>query len=101
MGYNKLCSNTEEKKYIPHFSKWLKDKRWEEDIPDKYQSFGVVNQEENRLQMFTDAIRDKKVTRFIKDWALKNKDVIDLGIKKGKITKQQAIEDLGMVNEYR
>tara|TARA_B100000575_G_C23142290_1_gene665193 strand:+ start:4409 stop:5263 length:855 start_codon:yes stop_codon:yes gene_type:complete len=101
LGYNKLCSNTEEKKYIPHFSKWLKDKRWEEDIPDKYQSFGVVNQEENRLQMFTDAIRDKKVTRFIKDWALKNKDVIDLGIKKGKITKQQAIEDLGMVNEYR
>ena len=67
----------------------------------KYQSFGVVNQEETRLQMFTDAIRDKKVTRFIKDWALKNKDVIDLGIKKGKITKQQAIEDLGMVNEYR
>ena len=42
MGYNKLCSSTEEKKFIPHFSKWLKDKRWEEDIPDKYQSFLVL-----------------------------------------------------------
>ena len=60
----------------------VEDKRWEEDIPDKYQNFGVVNQKKD-LQMFTDAIRDK-VTRFIKDWALKNKDVIDLGIRKVK-----------------
>jgi len=101
MGYNKLCSSTEEKKFIPHFCKWLKDKRWEEDVPDKYQTFGVVNRDDERMKMFIDAINDKKVTRFIKDYAIRNKDIIDMGIRKGKITKQQAIEDLGMASEYR
>ena len=51
--------------------------------------------------MFTEAIKNKKVTQFVKDWALKNKDVIDMGIRKGLITKEQAINDLEMVNEYR
>ena len=101
MGYNKLCSNTEENKFIPHFSKWLKDKRWEEDIPDKYAHTSVADQEDMKISMYVDAIKNKKVTRFIKDWASKNKDVIDMGIRKGKITKQQAIEDLGMASEYR
>ena len=101
MGYNKLCSATDDKKFVPHFSKWLKDKRWEEFIPEPTVNLGVVNHDDTRLQMFVDAIRDKKVTRFVKDWALKHKDVIDRGIKLGKITKQQAIEDLEMANEYR
>ena len=101
MGYNKLCSATDEKKFVPHFSKWLKDQRWEEFIPEPTTNLGVVNHDDTRLQMFVDAIRDKKVTRFVKDWALKHKDVIDRGIKLGKITKQQAIEDLEMANEYR
>ena len=51
--------------------------------------------------MFTDAIKDKKVTRFIKDYAVKNKEIIDMGIRKGFLTKEQAINDLGMKNEYR
>ena len=51
--------------------------------------------------MFTDAIKNKKVTRFIKDYAAKNKDVIDMGIRKGFLTKEEAINDLGMKNEYR
>ena len=46
-------------------------------------------------------LKDKKVTRFIKDYAARNKDVIDMGIKKGFLTKEQAINDLGMKNEYR
>ena len=41
------------------------------------------------------------VTRFIKDYAARNKDIIDMGIRKGFLTKEQAINDLGMKNEYR
>ena len=51
--------------------------------------------------MFTEAIKNKKVTQFVKDWALKNKDVIDMGIRKGLITRDQAINDLEMANEYK
>ena len=51
--------------------------------------------------MFVDAIKNKKVTRFIKDWAYKHKNIVDRGIKEGKITKEQAINDLEMRNEYR
>jgi len=50
--------------------------------------------------MFVDAIKDNKVTQFIKDYALRNKDIIDMGIRKGLITKEQAINDLEMRNEY-
>ena len=60
-----------------------------------------ILKDEDRIKMFTDAIKDKKVTRFIKDYAARNKDVIDMGIKKGFLTKEQAINDLGMKNEYR
>ena len=49
----------------------------------------------------SEAIKNNKVTRFIKDYAAKNKDVIDMGIRKGFLTKEQAINDLGMKNEYR
>ncbi len=30
--YNELCSNTAEFKFIPHFSTWLNQERWEEEI---------------------------------------------------------------------
>ena len=30
-----------------------------------------------------------------------NKEIIDMGIRKGFLTKEQAINDLGMKNEYR
>ncbi len=48
-----------------------------------------------------DPIKNNKVTRFIKDYAARNKDVIDMGIRKGFLTKEQAINDLGMINEYK
>ena len=51
--------------------------------------------------LFTDAIKNNKVTRFIKDYAAKNKDVIDMGIRKGFLTKEEAINELGMKNEYQ
>ena len=51
--------------------------------------------------VLTTKIFNKKVTRFIKDYAARNKDVIDMGIRKGFLTKEQAINELGMKNEYQ
>ena len=59
-----------------------------------------MNRDEERVKMFVDAIKDNKVTQFIKDYALRNKDIIDMGIRKGLITREQAINDLEMRNEY-
>ena len=68
----------------------------------KNYNFGVsTTRDEDKVKMFTDAIKDKKVTRFIKDYAARNKDVIDMGIRKGFLTKEEAINELGMKNEYQ
>ena len=99
--YNDYYDSIEDKQFAKQPAFWLSAKKYLDEKPQKNYNFGVVNQDEQRLQMFTDAIRDKKVTRFVKDWALKNKDVIDMGIRKGLITKDQAINDLEMANEYK
>ena len=99
--YNSYYNAIDDKNFAKQPAFWLSAKKYLDEKPKKNYNFGVINQDEQRLQMFTDAIRDKKVTRFIKDWALKNKDVIDMGIRKGLITRDQAINDLEMANEYK
>lgn len=43
--YNALCSQAEDPKYIPHFVKWLRDKRWDEELPaEKTEQIGVTAQ---------------------------------------------------------
>ena len=99
--YNYKIANTNEpEKYVPHFSKWLKDRLYEEEITKKKSEFIISDPFENRIKMFVDAIKDGKVTRFLKDFAIQNKPDIDRGIRKGYLTKEQAINDLGMKNEY-
>ena len=41
--YNELCSTEEDSKFIPHFSTWLNQARWEEILPSKKETneFGV------------------------------------------------------------
>ena len=99
--YNDYYDSIEDKQFAKQPAFWLSAKKYLDEKPQKNYNFGVINQDEQRLQMFTEAIKNKKVTQFVKDWALKNKDVIDMGIRKGLITKEQAINDLEMVNEYR
>ncbi len=99
--YNKYYSDIDDKNFAKQPAFWLSAKKYLDVAPKKFNNFGVVSHDETRLQMFTDALEQGKVTRFIKDWANKHKDVIDKGIKLGKITKQQAIEELDMAGYYR
>ena len=41
--YNSLCSQADDPKFIPHFSTWLNQNRWEEELPTKKETneFGV------------------------------------------------------------
>ena len=98
--YNSYYDSVKDKEFAKQPAFWLSAKKYLDKLPEKTYSFGVVNRDEERVKMFVDAIKDNKVTQFIKDYALKNKDVIDLGIRKGLITKDQARNDLEMRNEY-
>ena len=99
--YNDYYDSIEDKQFAKQPAFWLSAKKYLDEKPQKNYNFGVINQDEQRLQMFTEAIKNKKVTQFVKDLALKNKDVIDMGIRKGLITRDQAINDLEMANEYK
>ena len=98
--YNSYYDSVKDKEFAKQPAFWLSAKKYLDKIPEKTYSFGVVNRDEERVKMFVDAIKDNKVTQFIKDYALRNKDIIDMGIRKGLITKEQAINDLEMRNEY-
>ena len=98
--YNSYYDSVKDKEYAKQPAFWLSAKKYLDKIPEKNYNFGVVNRDEERVKMFVEAIKNNKVTQFIKDYALKNKDVIDIGIRKGLITKEQAINDLEMRNEY-
>ncbi len=37
--FNELCSNTADPKFIPHFSTWLNQERWEEEISVKKETY--------------------------------------------------------------
>tara|TARA_R100001440_G_scaffold6078_6_gene12670 strand:+ start:1313 stop:2161 length:849 start_codon:yes stop_codon:yes gene_type:complete len=98
--YNSYYDSIKEKEYAKQPAFWLSAKKYLDKLPEKKYDFGVVNRDEERVKMFVDAIKDNKVTQFIKDYALRNKDIIDMGIRKGLITREQAINDLEMRNEY-
>ena len=100
--YNSYYSSIDDKQFAKQPAFWLSAKKYLDEIPKKNYDFGVTRaSDEDRIKMFTDAIKNNKVTRFIKDYASKNKEVIDMGIRKGFLTKEQAINDLGMEHEYR
>jgi len=98
--YNSYYDSVKDKEYAKQPAFWLSAKKYLDKLPEKNYNFGIINRDEERVKMFVEAIKNNKVTQFIKDYALKNKDVIDLGIRKGLITKEQAINDLEMRNEY-
>ena len=98
--YNEYYNSIPDKTYAKQPAFWLSAKKYEDKTPDKIDNFGVINQDEERIKMFTDAIKNKKVTKFVEDWAKKHKYLIDKGISEGKITKDQAINDLKMEAEY-
>jgi len=98
--YNSYYDSVKDKEYAKQPAFWLSAKKYLDKLPEKNYNFGVVNRDEERVKMFVEAIKNNKVTQFIKDYALRNKDIIDMGIKKGLITKDQAINDLEMRNEY-
>ena len=48
--YNALCSQSDDPKFIPHFSTWLNHSRWEEELPTKIvtDNFGVQPQKSHK-----------------------------------------------------
>ena len=58
-----------------------------------------IEVQQNKVRTASFDVKNRVLT--IPIFKHENKDVIDMGIRKGKITKQQAIEDLGMASEYR
>jgi len=98
--YNSYYDSVKDKEYAKQPAFWLSAKKYLDKLPEKNYNFGIINRDEERVKMFVEAIKNNKVTQFIKDYALRNKDIIDMGIKKGLITKDQAINDLEMRNEY-
>ena len=100
--YNDYYDSIEDKKFAKQPAFWLSAKKYLDVVPKKEYNFGItITKDEDRVKIFTDAIKNNKVTSFIKDYAAKNKDVIDMGIRKGFLTKEQAINDLDMGNEYK
>jgi uncharacterized protein YdaU (DUF1376 family) len=100
--YNSYYDSVKDKEFAKQPAFWLSAKKYLDVVPKKEYNFGItITKDEDRVKMFTDAIKNNKVTRFIKDYAAKNKDVIDMGIRKGFLTKEEAINDLGMKNEYK
>ena len=100
--YNSYYDSVKDKEFAKQPAFWLSAKKYLDVVPKKNYDFGItITKDEDRVKMFTDAIKNNKVTRFIKDYAAKNKDVIDMAIRKGFITKEQAINQLGMENEYK
>jgi uncharacterized protein YdaU (DUF1376 family) len=91
--YNLYCSQQEEKKYMAHLSKWLKDYRWEEDLStDKKEE--IISYSDNvyktRLQMF-----NGKITNFVKVFAKQHEGDVREAVRKGDLTKERA-EELGI-----
>ena len=100
--YNSYYDSVKDKEFAKQPAFWLSAKKYLDVVPKKEYNFGItITKDEDRVKMFTDAIKNNKVTRFIKDYAAKNKDVIDMGIRKGFLTKEEAINELGMKNEYQ
>ena len=52
--YNELCSSTADPKFIPHFSTWLNQERWEEEISVKKETdnFGIQPKKSHKDYVF-------------------------------------------------
>ena len=48
--YNALCSQSDDPKFIPHFSTWLNHSRWEEELPTKIDNdnFGIQTKKSHK-----------------------------------------------------
>ena len=85
--YNSYYNSIKDKEFAKQPAFWLSAKKYLDEKPRTKENFGIVDRDETTLTMFVDALTNKKVTRFIKDWALKHKNVVDRGIKEEKLLK--------------
>ena len=85
--YNALCSSVTEQHFIPHLSKWLKDQRWEEELPtnNKDNNTQIVDRYQSRLSLWK---KETKPSAFTLDFAQKNSSEILEMYQKGDLTKE-------------
>ena len=51
--YNSLCSQADDPKFIPHFSTWLNQNRWEEELPTKKEeTFNIISERNYKDYVF-------------------------------------------------
>ena len=55
--YNSLCSQADDPKFIPHFSTWLNQNRWEEELPTKKETDGFVIQPKKSHKDYVYAVK--------------------------------------------
>jgi uncharacterized protein YdaU (DUF1376 family) len=58
--YNALCSSVTEQHFIPHLSKWLKDQRWEEELPTNKEvidNFGIQPKKDDDYLKWLDWVK--------------------------------------------
>jgi uncharacterized protein YdaU (DUF1376 family) len=87
-NYNKLISNTDDTKFVPHLSSWLSAERWEEDLTTtkkEEDNFGIIPRDPFRNLSFW-----QKGRKMPQDY---DRD-IEIMHKKGKIT-DEAMKKMG------
>ena len=57
--YNALCSQTDDPQFIPHFSTWINQERWDEELPHKHKDRDVFSMSKEEKKSETDKIYSK------------------------------------------
>ena len=57
--YNALCSQTDDPQFIPHFSTWINQERWDEELPHKHKDRDVFDMSEEEKKLEADKIYSK------------------------------------------
>mgnify|MGYP003669235604 FL=1 len=79
--YNSLCTQSDDPKFIPHFSTWLNQGRWEEELPTKIEKEDAPR--ERDYKNYVSFVKRCQHTTFI------DKQMVDRMLKEGLITQEE------------
>tara|TARA_X000001388_G_scaffold61198_1_gene46695 strand:+ start:492 stop:1313 length:822 start_codon:yes stop_codon:yes gene_type:complete len=86
--YNNYYNSVEDKTYAKQPAYWISARKYED---QKYEPKVLTREDEikSKAQMFIDAIQQKKITKFTKVWAKKNKGDVDNALQYGFIKQEE------------
>lgn len=80
--YNSLCSQSDDPKFIPHFSTWLNQGRWEEELPTAKEE-QIIFSAPKDYKNYVSFVKRCQHTTFI------DKEMVDRMLKDGLITQEE------------